>query len=118
MSIPDTKLEEIRNECSEWSNKKEYSKRDLQSLLGKLLYVTKCVRVSRFLLNRILHTLMQAHKNENFHTHSIVQHSLNVNNFKVTSSWMLLCKAWGPSVVTIYMPSQSLEVMKLQHNAS
>ena len=33
------------------------SKRDLQSLLGSLLYITKCVAPARYFLNRILELL-------------------------------------------------------------
>ena len=35
-------------------------KRELQSLLGLLLYITKCVKYSRFFLNRMLDTLKAA----------------------------------------------------------
>ena len=39
-------------------------KRELQSLLGKLLYVTKCVCASRPFLNRMMDTLRAAHKQD------------------------------------------------------
>ena len=61
LSIPDTKLAEIKNIIALWHNKKYCSKTQLQSLLGSLLYISKCVRYSRFFLNRIIHT---------FRTHS------------------------------------------------
>ena len=38
------------------------TKRQLQSLLGSLLYVSKCVRYSRFFLNRLLETLRNVSK--------------------------------------------------------
>ena len=38
------------------------NKHDLQSLLGRLLYVTKCVKASRPFLNRMLELLRQADK--------------------------------------------------------
>ena len=34
VSIPDKKLEEVKNMCKNWENKKFCSKRELQSLLG------------------------------------------------------------------------------------
>ena len=40
-----------------WENKRKASKHDLQSLIGKLCFVTKCVRQSRTFLNRMLDTL-------------------------------------------------------------
>ena len=56
-SIPPQKLQEIFNLCAAWQNKKTCSKRELQSLLGSLLYVSKCVKISRFFLNRMLEFL-------------------------------------------------------------
>ena len=48
ISIPPEKLAEINQLCIQWSTKIYYGKRDLQSLLGSLLYVSKCVKHSRF----------------------------------------------------------------------
>ena len=42
MSVPPEKLENVKM-CDEWQNKKFCSKRELQSLLGSLLYVSKCL---------------------------------------------------------------------------
>ena len=64
IAVPEEKLHEIRQECQEWLSKKTCNRRQLQSLLGKLLYVTKCVRASRPFLNRMLDTLRAAHKQE------------------------------------------------------
>ena len=57
MSVPPEKLENIIQMCAEWQNKKYFSKRELQSLLGSLLYVSKCVRPTRTFLNRMLQFL-------------------------------------------------------------
>ena len=57
MSIPPEKMSDIRNICSVWSDKRVVSKSELQSLLGSLLYVTKCVKSSRSFLNRMLQLL-------------------------------------------------------------
>ena len=57
LSIPEAKLQEIKQLCIEWTMKTYCSKRDLQSLLGSLLYITKCIRSSRFFLNRMLQLL-------------------------------------------------------------
>ena len=61
-SVPEGKLNEIKQLCDQWGRKRDCSKRDLQSLLGRLLYVTKCVRASRPFLNRMLEVLRQADK--------------------------------------------------------
>ena len=57
ISIPSDKLAEITQLCADWNSKTYCSKRDLQSLFGSLLYVSKCVKHSRFFLNRMLQLL-------------------------------------------------------------
>ena len=48
ISIPGLKLQEIINTCKNWASKTYCSKNELQSLLGLLLYITKCVKPARF----------------------------------------------------------------------
>ena len=48
ISVPSDKLAEIVQLCADWNSKAYCSKRDVQSLLGSLLYVSKCVEHSRF----------------------------------------------------------------------
>ena len=57
VSIPDAKLHQIVVSVKEWLQKHFCSKRQLQSLLGNLLYVHKCVKPGRFFLNRMLELL-------------------------------------------------------------
>ena len=47
ISIPQEKLLNIVKSVSEWLNKPSCTKHQLQSLLGRLLYVRKCVKPSR-----------------------------------------------------------------------
>ena len=54
ISIPNQKLRQICDMVNQWSDKKFCSKRQLQSLLGYLLYIHKCVKPSRTFLNRML----------------------------------------------------------------
>ena len=54
VSIPADKLQEITQLCVCWTTKTYCSKQDLQSIFGSLLYVTRCVKHSRYFLNRIL----------------------------------------------------------------
>ena len=61
LSIPDTKLEEIVNICKSWVSKTYCSKRQLQSLLGTLLYISKYVKPARFFINRMLALLRHNH---------------------------------------------------------
>ena len=57
ISIPPEKLNQIANLCSLWTDKTYCSKRDLQSLLGHLLCIAKCIKPARIFLNRMLQTL-------------------------------------------------------------
>ena len=57
MSLPPQNLKEIREKCCQWQQKCYCNKRQLQSFLGSLLYVSTCVRSSRFFPNRLLNTL-------------------------------------------------------------
>ena len=57
VSVPEEKLRNIKKICEYWQNKITCSKKELQSLLGSLLYISKCVKSSRFFLNRMLDTL-------------------------------------------------------------
>ena len=49
----------------------------LQSLLGSLLYVTKCVRSSRFFLNRLLHLLRTMHDKDQVQLSVDAQRDIN-----------------------------------------
>ena len=61
LSVPPQKLQEILNMCQTWRCRTECTKHQLQSLLGSLLFVSKCVRSSRFFLNRLLDVLHTMH---------------------------------------------------------
>ena len=54
MSISKDKLEAIYTEYVEVSTKTSLSKHKYQSLLGKLLYIQKCVKPARVFINRLL----------------------------------------------------------------
>ena len=55
-SIAPKELHEIMQECLQMFLWDRFTKRELQSLLSKLLYIARCVSASRRLLNRMLHT--------------------------------------------------------------
>ena len=62
MEITENRLVEIRELLEEWLLKKRASKRDLQSLIGKLVFVSKCIFGSRVFLARLLASLRQLKK--------------------------------------------------------
>ena len=47
-------MQETLQACDQWCHKSHCDNHQLQSLSGSLLYVTKCVRTSRFFLNWLL----------------------------------------------------------------
>ena len=57
VSIPPEKLQKIVHMVTDWKARHFCSKRQLQALLGNLLYVNKCVKASRVFLNRMLQLL-------------------------------------------------------------
>ena len=57
VSIPQDKLYSIKQLCHSWSRKSTCTKKELQSLLGSLLYAAKCIKYDRVFLNRILNLL-------------------------------------------------------------
>ena len=50
VSIPAEKLSVIKILCSQWTGKEICTKKELQSLLGLLLYVAKCIKYARYFL--------------------------------------------------------------------
>ena len=60
ISIPPEKLDTINDAVRHWLDKDIASKRQLQSILGLLLYVHKCVKPARVFLNRMLELLRAA----------------------------------------------------------
>ena len=57
ISVTSERLKEISELLVKWRNKKLCRKKELQSLIGKLCYVSHCVRQSRIFLNRFLELL-------------------------------------------------------------
>ena len=57
VSIPEDKMRRIVDMVDAWATKHVCTKRSLQSLLGNLLYVHKCVAPARMFLNRMLELL-------------------------------------------------------------
>ena len=54
MRINDRKLGELREEIERWVRRTVASKQELQSILGKLMWVSRCVKFSRCFINRII----------------------------------------------------------------
>ena len=64
MSVTPDRLLELQTELlPKWLAKKSATKTELQSLIGKLAFVSKCVRPGRLFLTRILDTLRSLRRN-------------------------------------------------------
>ena len=61
ISLPPEKLLQINETVQQWLTRRFCTKRQLQSLLGLLLYIHKCVKPARVFLNRMLELLRGAH---------------------------------------------------------
>ena len=57
ISVTETRIVEILDLLSRWKKKRICTKKELQSLIGKLCFICKCVRQSRIFLNRLLEVL-------------------------------------------------------------
>ena len=60
LRIPDDKLKEVNLKCIQWASKNTATKKQLQSLVGSLIYIHKCVKPARLFVNRILATLRES----------------------------------------------------------
>ena len=57
MRVPPEKLCEIKSEIGKWSRKSTITRKNLQSLLGKLFWVSRVVRLARVFMGRLLQQL-------------------------------------------------------------
>ena len=134
ISITPEKIQEILKICEEWANKTVASKRQFQSLLGKLLYVTKCVKSSGFFLNRMLELLRAAHKHDkinlsvefhkdlnwfrkfmpNFNGVAFFSHMNIKHEIKLDACLQGLGAKWGDQVYAIPLPL-GYENMSITH---
>jgi hypothetical protein len=57
MRVPPDKLAEIKSEIGQWSRKSTITRKNLQSLLGKLFWVSRVVRLARVFMGRLLQQL-------------------------------------------------------------
>ena len=71
MSVPPERMKDIHSLLHQWKRKQKSTKVELQSLIGVLQYVTKCVWQSRVFLNRMLELLRSFHDSDTSKTLSI-----------------------------------------------
>ena len=57
LEVSQQRMQQLQDELQCWNKWSTASKKQLQSLIGKLNFVTNCVRASRVFLNRMIHSL-------------------------------------------------------------
>ena len=57
LSIPNDKLKDILQECQLFKQRTQFTRKQLQSIIGKLMFVNKVVKPARLFVNRLLNTL-------------------------------------------------------------
>ena len=62
MSIPAEKITEVREELAMWEKKTTGTKKSLQKLLGKLFWISRCVRFSRAFMGELLTQLREMYQ--------------------------------------------------------
>ncbi len=65
MSIPRNKINNVLQMVHWWQDRKEVTKTQLQSLLGKLFFISTCSQTLRLFTNRILETYREQHQGTN-----------------------------------------------------
>ncbi|KAI8486041.1 hypothetical protein Bbelb_361410 [Branchiostoma belcheri] len=60
--VPEFRLLEVTSLVSQWLDKRKATKRELQSLIGKLVFVSACVPPGRLFVSRMLETLRKLHR--------------------------------------------------------
>ena len=63
LTVPQFRLKEMQKELTTWSNKQFCTRRELQQLLGKLSFVTSCVRPGRAFMYGLINSLKDALQN-------------------------------------------------------
>ena len=64
MEIPLDKVKDIMDITKNWLNKKYATRHDMEVIIGKLHFVSKCVRPGRLFVSRMLNQLRGMQKNK------------------------------------------------------
>ena len=67
LRVPESRLRELSDELHLWLSRERFTVKELQSLLGKLSFVSACVHASRIFLSRLLDALRSFPSNAKSH---------------------------------------------------
>ena len=57
IEVSEQRMKELRQELEQWIDRDTCIKKQLQSIIGKLSFITNCVRPGRIFINRMLETM-------------------------------------------------------------
>ena len=66
MEISSQKLAEIKQEVNTWLLKTSAKRREVESLIGKLQFVAKCIRASRIFLSRLINWIRMMNRKDDY----------------------------------------------------
>ena len=81
ISVSPHRLDELTELCQQWTKKLRFTRVELEQLIGKLQFVTSCVRPGRIFLSRLLNALRETNRSGTYD----VTHQM-----KKDISWWLL----------------------------
>ena len=66
MEISEDKMEEIKQELESWLTKTQARRREVESLVGKLQFLAKCVKAGRIFLSRLINWIRAMDRGKNY----------------------------------------------------
>ena len=104
MSIPKDKLQEILSACEKFLQLTHFTKKQLQSLLGSLMFVHKVVHAARYFVNRLLDTFRSMNK----------QKAPMSDQIRQTINWFLtFVKGFNGTATYMHTNLYSMDVIEL-----
>ena len=64
LEVSQDRITELDGLLDKWSSKKVYTKREIQSLIGKLSFITNCVHPGRIFLSRLIESMKNCGERE------------------------------------------------------
>ena len=136
LSIPQGKLQEIIEKCTDIIDKKSVTRRQFQSVLGSLMFIHKCVKSARIFTNRLLDSLRKSSSNfihitedirkdlrwflhftPKFNGTTTFDHTPPplANTIAIDASLHRLGGVWGDHVYSIEIPEEIKEKASIVH---
>ena len=103
LSIPEQKLDEILQNYKDFIKCKTFTKKQLQSLIGSLMFIHKVVKPARYFVNRLLETLRNIENTQR----------MNQDVIKDVNWFLNFLKHFNGTCTYIYTPSNCTDIIEL-----